>query len=70
VSYAKPAEPTEVPFGMLSEVDPGNHMLDGVHICHPPLANTIEPSVCGGDAALYKITLTTCLLWLLCAEAA
>ena len=24
------------------------------------LANTIEPSVCGGDAALCQITLTTC----------
>jgi len=24
------------------------------------LATTIEPSVCGGDAALYQITLTTC----------
>ena len=24
------------------------------------LANTTEPSVCGGDAALCKITLTTC----------
>ena len=30
-----------------------------------PLANTIELSVCGGDAALCQITLTTCLL-LLC----
>ena len=25
------------------------------------LANTTEPSVCGGDAALCLITLTTCL---------
>ena len=24
------------------------------------LANTIEPSVCGGDAVLCQITLTTC----------
>ena len=24
------------------------------------LANTTEPSMCGGDAALCKITLTTC----------
>jgi len=29
-----------------------------VHIRHP--ANTTEPSVCGGDAALCQITLTTC----------
>jgi len=26
------------------------------------LANTIEPPMCGGDAAFCQITLTTCLL--------
>jgi len=26
------------------------------------MANTIEPSMCGGDASLCQITLTTCLL--------
>jgi len=31
---------------------------DGVHI-GATLANTTEPSMCGGDAALYQITLTT-----------
>ena len=30
----------------------------GAHWCY--LANTIEPSVCGGDAACSQITLTTC----------
>jgi len=30
----------------------------GAHWRH--LANTTEPSMCGGDAALYQITLTTC----------
>jgi len=25
------------------------------------LANTTEPTMCGSDAALYQITLTTCL---------
>jgi len=30
----------------------------GAHWCH--LANTTEPSMCGGDAALCQITLTTC----------
>jgi len=30
----------------------------GAHWRH--LANTIEPSVCGGDAVLCQITLTTC----------
>jgi len=27
--YAKTAEPIKMPFGMLSHVDPGNHVLDG-----------------------------------------
>ena len=30
----------------------------GAHWCH--LANTTEPSMCGGDATLCQITLTTC----------
>jgi len=41
----------------------GNHFLAlciwGAHWRH--LANTTEPSVCGGDAALCQISLTTCL---------
>ena len=40
----------------------GKHFLScyicGAHWRHP--ANTTEPSVCGGDAALFHITLTTC----------
>ena len=40
----------------------GNHFFAfyiwGEHWCH--LANTTEPSMCGGDAALCQITLTTC----------
>jgi len=40
----------------------GNHFLAfyiwGAHWCD--LANTTEPSVCGGDAALCQVTLTTC----------
>jgi len=27
------------------------------------LANKNEPSECGGDAAFYRVTLTTCFLW-------
>ena len=27
------------------------------------LKNMTEPSMCGGDAALCQITLTTCFLW-------
>ena len=35
------------------------HVLGrGAHWCH--LANTIEPSMCGGDAACCQTTLTTC----------
>ena len=30
----------------------------GAHWCH--MANTTEPSMCGSDAALCQITLTTC----------
>jgi len=44
------AEPIEVPFGVRTRVGPRKHLLDGdAHWGH--LANTIEPSVCGGDAA-------------------
>jgi len=35
------------------------HPHGKVHLCH--VANTIEPSICSGDAAaLYEITLTAC----------
>jgi len=45
-------------FWMLSRVGPGNHVLDeSAHWRN--LANTIESSACGGDAALRQITLTT-----------
>jgi len=33
----------------------------GSHWCHLP--NTIEPSMCDGDAALCRITLTVCLFF-------
>ena len=36
--------------------------IRGTHWRH--LANTTEPSICGGDAALCQITLTTCLITL------
>jgi len=32
VRYAKTAEPIEMSFGMLSQVDPRNHVLDGIQI--------------------------------------
>jgi len=50
------AEPVDLPFGLWTWVGP--HWT--AHWCH--LANTIEPSVCGGNAVLCQITLTTCLL--------
>ena len=34
----------------------------GAHCRH--LANTTEPSMCGGDAALCQITLTTCSVYM------
>ena len=40
-------------------VDSRKHVLDGGENWFP-LANTTEWSVCGGDAALCEITLTTC----------
>ena len=51
VSPAKTAEAIEMPFGLWTRVGPGKHVLDGgAHWLH--LANTIEPSVYGGDAAV------------------
>jgi len=42
-------EPIEVPFGMWTRVGPRKHALDGRSHWHN-LANTIEPSMTGGDA--------------------
>jgi len=50
VSSAKTAEPIEIPFQLWTLVGPRNHVLDeDAHWRH--LANVVEPSVCGGDAA-------------------
>jgi len=66
------AEPIEMPFGLRTWVGPRDHVLDGGsdppmgrgkflgENGRPMLANTTEPSVCGGDAVLCQITLTTC----------
>jgi len=35
--------------------------IHGAHWCH--LANTTEPSMCGSDATLCQITLTTCCIF-------
>ena len=58
VSCSKTAEQIEMPFGMWTWVGPRKHALDrAAHWRN--LANTIEPSICAGDAALRQITLTT-----------
>jgi len=63
VCCRKTVEPIKMLFGMWTWVGPRKHVLDGgTHWRH--LANTIEPSLCSGDAALCqicKITLTDCL---------
>jgi len=63
VSLAKTAEPIEMPFEILSRVDPRNHVLDGVHIVATwrIWINMIEPSMCGGDAAFFVYTIFLCV---------
>ena len=70
VSCAKMAEPIDLRFGLCTRVGRRKHKFNRIrqvarmcpharaHWCD--LANTIEPSVCGGDPALCQITLTTC----------
>jgi len=58
-SRTKPAEQIEMTFEVWTWVDPRKHALDGSAQWRN-LANTIEPFMCGGDAALCQITLTTC----------
>jgi len=59
VSPAKTAELIEMPSGLSNRVGPRNHVLGGSAHWHH-LANTIEPSVCGDNAACCQITLNTC----------
>ena len=60
MSCAKTAVRIEMPFGMWTQVGPGNLLLDGSAHWHN-LVNTIEPSVWDGDAALRQMTWTTCV---------
>ena len=57
VSCAKMAEPIDLPVGLWKRPHRKAHWRH--------LANTTEASVCGGDAVLCQITLTTCYaaLW-------
>jgi len=50
VSPAKTAQPIKMMFGVWTWVGPRRHVLDGVH-----LANAVEPSMCSGDAACFKL---------------
>jgi len=66
-SPVKTAEPIEMPFGCGLGWSQGTQYgadadkcTNGVHIGATLHANAIEPTVCGGDAALCQITLTTC----------
>ena len=49
MSCANTSEPIEMLFRMWTQVGPLEHVLDVQHWRH--LANMIEPSICGGDAA-------------------
>jgi len=66
VSCTNMAEPIELPFALWTRVGRRKHKFSRIRQVAPMyphwhnLANTIEPSVCGGDAALCQITLTSC----------
>jgi len=67
------AEPIDLPFGFWTRLVRRQHKFNHIRQVAPMcphgraqwrhLANTIEPSVCGGDAVLCQITLTTCYPW-------
>jgi len=59
VTCANKADPIEMLFEVWIPVDPVNHVLDGGAHWRHLVNNTIEPSVCGRDAALSEIILTT-----------
>jgi len=52
VNCAKMAEPIDLPFGLWTRMSRRKHKVQ-------------QYSVCGGDAALCQITLTTCLLFMI-----
>jgi len=70
MNRAKTAKPIDLPFALWTRVGRTKHKFNRIRQVAPMcrhgrahwrhLANTIEPSVCGGDAALCQITLTTC----------
>jgi len=65
MSCAETAEPIDLQFGLWTQVGRRKHTFSSVvfarwHQYWRHLANTIEPSVCGDDAVLCQVTLTTC----------
>jgi len=70
MSCAEAAEPIDLPFGLWTRVGRMKHKFNRIHQVTPMyphgrphwrhLANTIEPSICGGDAVSCQITLITC----------
>jgi len=55
------AELIKIPFGIWTRMGSRKHVLyGGAHRCN--LANMIQLSMCGGDAALCRISWTTCCL--------
>jgi len=70
VSCAEMVEPIDLPFRLWTRVGRRKHKFNRIRqvapLCPPMwahwrhLPNTTEPSVCGGDAVLCQITLTTC----------
>jgi len=66
------AEAIDLLIGLSTPVGRRKHKFNHIHQVAPMcphgraywrlLANTTEPSVCGGDAVLCQITLTTCLI--------
>jgi len=70
MSCGKTAELIDLPFGLWTRVGLRKHKFSCIrqvarmcsHALWHHLANTIELSVCCGDAALCQITLTTCYL--------
>jgi len=70
MSCARMVEPINLPFGLWTWVGRRKHKFNRIYQVAPMcphgkahwrhLANTTEPSDCGGDAVLCQITLTTC----------
>ena len=60
----KTAQPIDMPFGLWTRVRQRKHVLGGGARWRQ-LANTTEPSVCGGDAVYRQITLTTCFFFMI-----